>query len=64
MLKLITDFLRIRNSDVLHKISVAGKCHYVLRSTFNETGKITTIKKRTDRICDECQRLEKLAKQK
>ena len=64
MVKQVINYLRIRNSSTLHKMAVAMKCHYVLRSNFNETGRETTVKKRTDHVCDECQRLEKLMKQK
>jgi hypothetical protein len=60
MIKKIVSYVYVGTSSVLHKRSVSSLCYYVARST--KPLAETTFKKRTDRVCDECQRLAKLKK--
>lgn len=56
-----SSWLRTNRGNVAHKEPHAWKCYYFLRSKEYYP---TDIKPRGCRVCDECQRLEKLARKK
>lgn len=56
-MKEVIRYIRVGTSIVLHKKLVSSMCHYVARSA--KPLSETTIRKRDERVCDECQRLEK-----
>lgn len=56
-------YLKVRTGATLHLLSIAAKCHYVRRATGGRR-KLTTVRKRKERVCDECQRQQRLARKK
>lgn len=58
----VIDYWRVRASKTLHLNEVMGRCHYWRRAT--GTSHPTTIRRRVDRVCDECQRQKRLLRKK
>lgn len=55
-------YWRVRASKILHLDPVTHLCHYYRRRATPATR--TTLKLRTDHVCDECQRQKRILRRK
>lgn len=58
----MSKYIQIRASRTLHLLEVAPLCHYLKRS--KHKFKLTDLKRKTQSICDECQRQKRLERKK